>query len=322
MKRLLLLFSIFCSLSILGAQVEEPPTTEELQALLATKAETLDSLNGQLKSLTKQVGALQKEVDALKDKVTPYPRWRAKLATTLGFNVSNYSDWLLRKPASLSSATIAAAGRVVLRLDQKRYFWKNGARVNLGWLKFDDKSNPEDDAGFQPTSDVFNAISMFGWRINKSLAFSSLTEYRTSMLNGRFNNPGYLDLGSVGLAWTPTPDFSAVLHSVNYNLVFSREEFDYKSSLGAKLVVDYEHVFAQSIAWKSNFSAFASYENLSELSNWMWSNNLSTGVKGFGIGLEFALRSNKQEARAFEVSGNPLQFFWVLGLSYNLSKKL
>ena len=181
---------------------------------------------------------------------------------------------------------------------------------------------PDDDDSFKPTSDVLNARSIFGWRLSRTLALSSMTEYRTSLLNGRFNNPGYLDIGSLGLAWTPTPNFSAVLHSLNYNFVFSRGDFNFEGSLGAKLVVDYEQVLAKGIAWRSNFSAFTSYKDFNELSNWTWSNNFSTAIKGFGVGLDLALRSNKQESRAAELADNPLQFFWVLGVSYNLSKEL
>lgn len=322
MKHQFVVFFIFCCWIITNAQVDTLPATEELQALLATKSQTLDSVNGQLKSLAKQAESLKKEVAALTEKVTPYPRWRGGLSTTLGFNLANYNDWLSRKPANLSSATIVAAANAFARLDKKRYYWKNAAAVNLGWIKFDDKDIPDDDDSFKPTSDVLNARSIFGWRLSRKLALSSMTEYRTSLLNGRFNNPGYLDLGSLGLDWAPAPNFSATLHSLNYNFVFSRDEFNYEGSLGAKLVIDYEQILAGHIAWKSNFSAFASYENMNELSNWTWSNHLGTAIKGFGLGLDFALRSNRQESKAAELADNPLQFFWVLGLSYNLSKEL
>ena len=323
MKRLLFLAFIICCSKCVKAQVDTlPPTLEEQKALLTSKSQTLDTVNAQLKALTAQAKSLEKEVAKLKDKVTPYPRWRGGLATTLGFNFANYNDWLSRQPANLSSATIAAAANLFARLDQKRYFWKNAASINLGWLKFDDKDVPDDDDSFKPTSDVLNARSIFGWRLSRTLALSSMTEYRTSLLNGRFNNPGYLDIGSLGLAWTPTPNFSAVLHSLNYNFVFSRGDFNFEGSLGAKLVVDYEQALAKGIAWKSNFSAFTSYKDFNELSNWVWSNNFSTAIKGFGVGLDFALRSNKQESRAAELADNPLQFFWVLGVSYNLSKEL
>lgn len=320
MKPQFLLLFVCCTWATIHAQVETPPTTEDLQALLAAKVQTLDTVNARLKALTAQAGALKMEVAALKDQITPYPRWRGGLSTTLGLNLANYDNWLPRKPSSLSSATIAAAANAFVQMDQRKYFWNNFLAANLGWLKFDDKDLPDDDDSFRPTSDVLNARSLFGWRITKKLAFSTMMEYRTSLLNGRFNNPSYLDLGSLGLAWTPTPNLTATLHSLNYNFVFSRDEFNFEGSLGAKLVVDYQQSLAKGLAWKSNFSAFASYKNFNELSNWAWSNNFTTAIKGIGVGLDFALRSNKQESRAAELSENPLQFFWVLGVSYNLSK--
>ncbi|MCB9304733.1 MAG: DUF3078 domain-containing protein [Lewinellaceae bacterium] len=320
MKPQFLLLLLCYAITAIQAQVKTPPTTEELQVLLATKAQALDTVNAQLMALTAQSESLKMEMIALKDQITPYPRWRGGLSTTMGLNLANYDNWLPRKPSSLSSATIAAAANIFMRLDQRRYFWKNDLAANLGWLKFDDKDIPDDNDSFRPTSDVLNIRSLFGWKITKKLAFSTMMEYRTSLLNGRFNNPSYLDLGSLGLAWTPTPNFSATLHSLNYNFVFSRDEFNFEGSLGAKLVVDYEQALAKGLAWKSNFSAFASYKKLSELSNWAWSNNFSTAVKGFGVGLDLALRSNKQESRAAELDENPLQLFWVLGVSYNLSK--
>lgn len=321
MKYLFLLLLFLIGAENVSAQNDQPsPTLEDLQALLAARVQALDSLNTQLKTLAGQAEAVKGEVAALREKVTPYPRWSGGLSTTLGFNISSYDDWLSRKPANLRSATIAAASNLFARLDQKRYFWNNAATVNLGWLKFDDKDIPDDDDSFRATSDVFNASSLFGWKITNKLAFSTIVEYRTSLLNNRFNNPGYLDMGSMGLAWTPTHAFSAYLHSLNYNFIFSRGEFNFEGSLGAKLVIDYSRALAKGIAWKSNFSGFASYKNLNDLSNWTWSNNFSTALKGFGVGLDFALRSNRQEALAFEIADNPLQFFWVLGVSYNLSK--
>jgi len=306
----------------INAQTEEgAPNAAALQALVQTKSKALDSLSTQLGVLTKQVNALNGEVTALKQQIRPYPRWSSGLSTTLGFNMSNSKDWLPKKPANLSSATIALASNVFTQLDQKRYYWRNTAAINLGWLKFDNKDVADDESGFQATSDLFNLSSMLGWKITKKIAFSTMTEYKTSLLNDRFNNPGYLDVGSAGLAWTPTPNFRVNFHSLNYNFVFSKDTFDYNSSLGAKMMIDYTQAIAKGVSWKSNFSVFASYQDFSNLSNWAWTNNFSTTIiKGLGVGFDLALRSNKQEAQAFKLTGNPLQVFWVLGLSYNLAK--
>ena len=73
---------------------------------------------------------------------------------------------------------------------------------------------------------------------------------------------------------------------------------------------------------------FQSYES-SNLSNWTWTNALAYDVwKGIGLGLEFGLRDNQQEAlnyaintegipdATFDSIDNDLQTYWTFGLSY------
>jgi hypothetical protein len=80
---------------------------------------------------------------------------------------------------------------------------------------------------------------------------------------------------------------------------------------------------------KSNLSIFQSYKS-SNLSNWTWTNSLGYKVwKNIGVGLDFGLRDNKQEAlnyfvntigspeTTFDNVDNQLQTFWTFGLSYN-----
>ncbi|MEJ2583549.1 MAG: hypothetical protein P8Z38_00445, partial [Robiginitalea sp.] len=104
------------------------------------------------------------------------------------------------------------------------------------------------------------------------------------------------------------------------------------SSFGAKILATYERKIG-GLDYKSNFSAFQSYKS-SNLSNWTWTNVFSYKVwKGIGLGFEFGLRDNKQEALNFaldnfdDTSGEPtptfdnvdnkLQTYWLLGLSYD-----
>jgi len=67
-----------------------------------------------------------------------------------------------------------------------------------------------------------------------------LGELRTNLTH--FFNPGYLDLG-LGSTWTPHKDLIVSIHPLNYNFVFSRDTFDYNSSLGCKTVINYKHKF-------------------------------------------------------------------------------
>ena len=150
-------------------------------------------------------------------------------------------------------------------------------------------------------------------------------EYRTTVLNN-FNDPGYLDLG-VGATWTPVQNLVVVIHPLNYNFVFADDDTIFNSSLGAKIVADYTRQIG-AVSFKTNLSAFASYED-SDLSNWTWTNGFAyTLWKAIGVGFDFGLRSNKQEALNYQVNtlgntdvtfdtvDNELQTFWTLGLSY------
>lgn len=304
-----------CLLTIATAQ-----ETEQLQEQYQSKTKELTNLKLLQKTYTKKVDSLAKVVNRLKEQLTPYPRWKAGLSGTAGFNITTFSGWLAKETPNTRAANIGLTLSAFIEVQQKHYFWKNAMNSNMGWLKFDDKDDPDDETGFQTASDAFNITSLFGWKIRPKLALSLLGEYRTSMFNGTFNNPGYLDIGGGGITWNPSPNFTAVLHSVNFNWVFSREDIKYESSLGSKIVLDYNRQFNKFVVWKSNLSTFISYKNLRELSNWTWINHFSTAVKGVGIGLDIGLRNNKQEADARELPNNPVQVYWILGLTYSLTK--
>lgn len=310
---LLLMFS-FVSLTWMSAQ-----TTEELQAQKEEKAAQLSELEAELAGLTSTRDALAAEVAALTDQLTPYPRWNTGLLGNVGLNFSNFNDWLLREQPNTQAFNIGFTANAIANGDFEKAFWRNGANLTLGWIKFDDKDNPDDTDELQVSADAFNISSLFGYKLSPKLAASALGEYRTSILDGRLNNPGYLDLG-VGATWTPITDLVVVVHPLNYNFVFSDQDFDFQSSLGAKVVADYTRQITKGVAWKSNLSAFFSYKG-SDLSNWTWVNSFSTAVKGIGIGLDIGLRNNKQEALAVEKTDNPLQSYWLLGLSYAISSK-
>lgn len=320
-KPIIITMACLCLVSTISAQeILTKQDSINLQDSIKVKNEKLKVLKSQLKTLNQQVNALNKEVSNIKEQLTPYPRWKSGLSGTAGFNITTYSGWLAKGTSNTRAANIGLTLSAFIEMQQKKYFWKNSMNSNMGWLKFDDKDDPDDNMGFQTASDAFNVTSLLGWKIRPKLALSLLGEYRTSMFNGTFNNPGYLDLGGGGITWNPASNFTAVLHSVNFNWVFSKENTEYESSLGTKVVLDYNRQFNKFVVWKSNLSTFVSYKNLSELSNWTWINHFSTAVKGVGIGLDIGLRDNKQESKAKELEDNPLQLYWILGLTYSLTK--
>ena len=176
---------------------------------------------------------------------------------------------------------------------------------------------------------MFNLTSHYGRNISNKWAISALTEYRTTLLDN-FNDPGYLDVG-IGVTWTPISNLVVVIHPLNYNFVFSDDDTTFESSLGAKIIADYSRTIG-AINFKSNLSMFHSYKS-SDLSNWTWTNSFGyTLWKMIGVGFDFGLRSNKQEAVNYAIAqlpadfmgeqpnfdnvDNDLQTYWTLGLSY------
>lgn len=305
-----ILFTIVC-LSSVFAQSQE-----ELLTMKAAKEAELATLQPQLNDLTGKVDALKADIAILKEQTTPYPRWTIGSLGNVGFNFSSFSDWLSKSSPNTTAFTIAFTGTGFANLDQPKYFWRNSANLTLGWQKFNDRDDPTDSKDFKVAADVLGASSLFGYKLSEKWALSALADYRTSVLDDKFNNPGFLDLGA-GATWTPIKDLVVVIHPLDYNFVFSSGAFDYKSSFGAKVVADYTKQITKGIAWKSNASGFLSYEG-SDLSNWTWVNSFSTAAKNIGIGLDIGLRGNKQEALAAGRTDNPLQSYWIVGLSYKL----
>ncbi|MEO6131309.1 MAG: DUF3078 domain-containing protein, partial [Saprospiraceae bacterium] len=279
------LFSVFacCLLTVVNAQ-----TQEELLTMKAAKAADLAILQPQLTELTGKVDALKAELAILTEQTTPYPRWHVGALGNAGFNFASFSNWLSKSSPNTTAITIAFTGTGFANLDQRKYFWRNSANLTLGWLKFNDRDDPADSKEFKVAADALSGSSLYGYKLSEKIALSALGEYRSSILDNKFNNPGYLDLGA-GITWTPIQDLFVIVHPLDYNFVFSRGAYDYKSSFGAKVVADYTHQITKGVSWKSNASAFLSYEG-SDLSNWTWVNSFSTAVKNIGLGLDIGLR--------------------------------
>jgi hypothetical protein len=292
--------------------------------------QTKEELEGQIAPKKTEIGKLQGEVDALQAQIDALPGWRKGAFGTIGGNISEFNNWFNQSAPNVSSGSIGITGNAFANLKQEKFFWNNALNLNLSWVKFDNPDDALEDSGFQEAVDIFNISSLYGRNIAKNLAVSGLGEYRTTILNN-FNNPGYLDLG-VGLTWTPIPNFVAVVHPLNYNFVFAENDAVFQSSLGAKILVDYTRQIG-AINFKSNLTAFASYES-GDLSNWQWTNSFAyTLWKKIGVGFDFGLRNSNQETLAnslatfaagdmtgaeptFDNLDGQLQSFWTLGLSY------
>lgn len=293
-------------------------------------AQTEEELKSQQEPKKAEIAKLQGEVDALQAQIDALPGWKYGAFGTIGASLSSFDNWFSQGTPNVSSGNIGITGNGFANLKQEKFFWRNALNVNFGWVKFDDKDIDTDDDSFQVATDVFNISSLYGRNIAKNLAVSGLAEYRSTILNN-FNDPGYLDLG-VGATWTPLENLVVVVHPLNYNFVFADNDAIFESSLGAKILVDYTRNIG-AINFKSNLSAFQSYKS-SDLSNWTWINSFGyTLWKNIGVGFEFGLRGNKQEALDFATANfddvgvaptfdnidNDLQSYWLFGLNYKIN---
>lgn len=290
-------------------------------------SQTLDELKAAKAVKIDSISAIQSRVDALQGQIDAFPGWKIGAFGTIGASFSTFNNWYSQESPNVSSGNIGFTVNSFANLDKEKFFWRNAGNINLQWVKFDDKDDDTDDDSFREATDVFNIYSLYGYKLSEKFAISALGEYRTTILSN-FNDPGYLDLG-IGGTWTPITNLVVVIHPLNYNFVFSSEDDIFQSSLGAKIVADYTRQIG-AINFKSNLSLFQSYEN-ADLSNWTLINSFGyTLWKKFGVGFEFGLRDNKQEALNFAVNGpdpdptvtfdtvdNELQTYWLLGLNYS-----
>ena len=212
-------------------------TVEELKAAKAAKEAELAPLEAQLAEIAGKVDALKADMADLTEKVTPYPRWDIGAAGNLGLSISGFNNWYPKGTPNTTAVNIGFTAGSFANLQQRKYFWRNNANLALAWLKFDNEDVGDDNPDFQVAADAFNVSSLFGYKLSEKWALSTLGEYRTSLLDGKFNDPGYLDLG-VGVTWTPITDLVVVFHPLNYNFVFSDSDYNYESSLGCKVLAD------------------------------------------------------------------------------------
>ncbi|MFD2915183.1 DUF3078 domain-containing protein [Psychroserpens luteus] len=315
-KKLLLTSALMLSIAFGFSQ-----TKEELHAQKAEKQSIADAAQA-------EANALQAQIDAL-------PGWRVGAFGVIGGSLSNFNNWYSQGVPNNSSGNIGISVNGFANLIEDKFFWRNSLTTNLSWVKLDNKDTDFDSDKFEPTTDVFNISSLYGRKLSEKLAASTLLEYRTTILDN-FNDPGYLDIG-VGVTWTPIENLIVVIHPLNYNFVFAKNDAVFESSLGAKIMADYTRQIGK-VGFKSNLSMFQSYKS-GDLSNATWTNSFSyTLWKGIGVGFDFALRSNKQEALnygldqyaialadnpgltdavpTFDNVDNDLQTYYTLGLTY------
>ncbi len=166
----------------------------------------------------------------------------------------------------------------------------------------------------------------------------------------RFNAPGQLTV-SAGVTWTPITNLVVLIHPLGYQKNWPG---DLISSAGAKIGATYAAEIIKGVSWTSNLSAFVPYSNgdgmvdikniaedavlrtvpyeTGNLVNWTWINGFSFSVwKGIGVSFNLGLRGDQQVAdlgrvriansegldvSTLDISDNPLQSYYTLGLAY------
>ena len=278
-------------------------TLEELQTMKADKEASIASLSGELADIDGKIASM--------------PGWKKGSFGTIGFNLSNFNNWVTKANPNSSATNILGSFNAFANQLEDKFFWRNSLNLAVGWQKLIiDNTVDNVNSNFEQTTDALVISSLYGRKLNDIVAASGLGEIRTTVLNNAFN-PGYLDLG-VGVTLTPSPPLVIVIHPLNYNFVFAKDDVAYQSSLGAKLVADYSNEIYPGVNFRSNVSSFLSYKDFDNLSNFTWTNSLGfTAFKGIGIGIEYAVRANKQETNAAG-SDKVNQNYWVIGLTYSL----
>lgn len=307
MKNILFIILVFSGMTLINAQ-----TKEELKAEQSSKN---DSIN-----------ILQKKADALQSQIDALPGWRIKAFGTIGGSISGSNNWYSKEIPNSSVGNFGLNINAYANLIEEDFFWKNASNVNISWVKYDNKDDNTDSKEYSVATDIFTLSSLYGRNLNKKFAISAYGEYRSSLVHN-FNNPGFLDLG-IGATWTPIKNLVVVINPLNYNMVFSRAGNIYESSLGTKIVADYKRSFGN-LNIASNLSIFQSYKS-SNYSNYTWTNSFAYTIwKNLGLGFDFGLRKNKQEALNYTLDSNPdatfdtidnkLQSYWLFGLNYKLN---
>jgi len=280
--------------------------SQEEQELKAQK----DALEQKAAPVKEQLNQINSEIAEINKKINALPGWYTGAFGTLGASTTGRNGWYAAGDLKDASATtIMGSLNAYANRKHDRYFWRNSGSINLGWQQL--KLTDDSDAKFEPIADILTISSLFGANLRKNLAFSMLADYRTSVIVN-FNNPGYLDLGA-GITYHPLKDMVFVLHPLNYNFIFAKDNLDFTSSLGCKIVGDFSQALIKGLHWRSNLTGFISYrQNDPTLHNGTWTNWLSVAMyKGLGIGIEFALRYSAQEVEK-------IQNYYTFGVTYKI----
>lgn len=325
---------VLFSVSIMSAQ-----TVDELKAMVSDKAANLSALQG--------------EIDALNKQIAEFPGWKIGGVGTLGFNALSNNNWYALGTPNSSNSALGLGFSGFANQDQPKYFWRNGLNINLS--RAVTKLDKDLDDQTVALTNGLDLSSLFGYKLAPKWALSAEGKWTSSLVEFvpgatvlddeytfALNSPGQATV-SAGLTWTPISDLVVIFHPIGYQKNWPGQ---FISALGMKVGAQYAAEIIPGVSWSSNLSAFIPYsigdglvshtsstgQDLTaieyatgDLVNWEWINGFSTSIfKGLGVSFNLGLRGNRQQADAgrllvdenADVSDNPLQSFYTLGLGY------
>lgn len=170
--------------------------------------------------------------------------WSKGGNTILRFGQSSYTNW-----AAGGNNSISLDAQLLSFADYKKekHLWQN--RIELAYGLNSSKLN-----GTQKMSDKIFLSSNYGYSFAKNLYLSAQLQFQTQFDEGydykttpytfvsTFMAPAYLNFG-LGLTWTPTPWFTAILNPANLKETFVLNQE--LSDQGAFGVDKGEHLFTQ-----------------------------------------------------------------------------
>ena len=89
----------------------------------------------------------------LTDQTTPYPRWDVGALGNAGLSFASFSEWLSKSSPNTTAFNIGITTNAFANLQQRKYFWRNNGNLTLGWIKFNDRDDPEDSKDFKVAAD-------------------------------------------------------------------------------------------------------------------------------------------------------------------------
>ncbi|MGB5480659.1 MAG: DUF3078 domain-containing protein, partial [Eudoraea sp.] len=118
-------------------------------------AQTKDELDAEKASKNDSIAAIQGRVDAIQAQIDALPGWKVGAFGTIGGSFSGFNNWYAQESPNNSAGTIGFTVNGFANRNESKYFWRNALTLNLNWVKFDDKDDPDDQSGFRQATDVF-----------------------------------------------------------------------------------------------------------------------------------------------------------------------